>query len=218
MSNGSVIELHSYVGSHAWPDVADGDGAIDDLPWQDEPSRSESVLQFVADKSNPANSVWVGVDEKTNCPCRVSREQDLVASFTVIKRPLGSALCMMSHRPGVLVNAIAALDVTVLLPRDSVVITPGIYSYVTERIRPHVGAPFQELIGKKCPFCRIPVTADTQVVTCRCGVVYHHETEASHGAIVEKDRLNCLSKVSVCLSCSRPVTLDEYLIWDPGTL
>jgi hypothetical protein len=192
---------------------------MSDLPWQDEePQRSGSVLEIVADESNPDNAVRVGVDTETHCPCRVSCEQDSVATFAVIKRRFGPALCMTAHRDGVLVNGLPALDFTVLRPRDSLVIAAGIHSYVTERIRPYVGAPSPEQISEKCPFCRIPVTIDTRIVTCQCGVVYHHETEESHPAIDEKDRLNCLSKVRVCLSCSRPVTLEEYLVWDPGTL
>jgi hypothetical protein len=218
MFNGSTFELHSFVSSDGRWELNEAAEGMSGLPWQDEPHRSESVLEFVTDESNPDETIWVGVDKKTNCPCRVSGEQDRVASFAVINRRLGPALCMTSHRPGLLVNAIPALDMTVLLPRDSVVIAPGIHSYVTERIVPHVGAPSQAMIGKKCPFCRIPVTNETHVVTCRCGVIYHHETEESHGAIDEKDRLNCFSKVSVCLSCNRPVTLGEYLVWDPETL
>ena len=74
------------------------------------------------------------------------------------------------------------------------------------------------MIGMKCPFCKIAITADARVATCRCGVVYHDETAESHPEIPEQDRLNCLSKVRACLSCSRTVTLEESLVWDPGTL
>jgi hypothetical protein len=219
MSSGNAFELQSFGGrSHVETDLADTEHGAFGVPWQDEPHRSGSVLVFVADESQQENAVWVGVDKETNCPCRASGEQDSVATFSVIKRRLGPALCMTVHRAGVLVNGLPALDFSVLRPRDSLVIAPGIHSYVTERVRPYVGTPAQELIGKKCPFCRIPVTNDTRIVTCRCGVVYHHETEASHGAIAEKDRLNCLSKIRLCMSCSRPVTLEEYLVWDPGTL
>jgi len=96
------------------------------------------------------------------------------------------------------------------------VISPGVHTYVTQRIRPHVGPPLPSMIGQKCPFCRIPIDKDTSVVSCRCGVVYHKETAESHGHVEAADRLNCFEKVRACLSCNRPVTLNESLVWDPS--
>jgi hypothetical protein len=212
----NTYELHSYFTNlDSSANSISGDRELFELVWQDEMQRSLSVLELPADHRE---SVPVGIDENTNCPVRCHREQDLVVSFAVAKRRLGATLSMTVHRDGVLVNGILVLRFAVLSPRDSIVIAPGVHSYVTERIRPYVGTPSQDQIGLKCPFCRIPVTNDTRIVTCRCGVVYHHETEESHEAIGEDDRLDCLSKVRVCLSCSRPVTLQEYLSWDPNTL
>lgn len=219
MTNRSTFELLTFLDRpHAAPESANGDPGMPGMPWQDDNQRSKAVLEFFVNEREQDHAIRVGIEKGTGCPCPVTDQQDSIAGFAVIKRRLGSALTMTTHRGGVIVNGLPALSFTVLLPRDSVVIAPGVHSYVTERIRPYIGAPLPESIGVKCPFCRIPVTHDTRVVSCRCGVVYHHETEESHGAINEKDRLDCLSKIRVCLSCSRPVTLEESLVWDPETL
>ncbi len=222
MTSQSVFELHSYAGHlAAGLDQADDDWlAVMPLHTDQEDQRpSAAVLQFSVDESLDAGAVWIAIDKATGCPCRVGDQQDAVASFAVIKRRLGLALSMTTaDHAGVLVNGLPALGFTVLSPRDSVVLSPGVHSYLTERIRPHVGAPTEAMIGVRCPFCKLAITGDTFVATCRCGVVYHDEDAESHPAIPEEDRLNCVQKVRACLSCSRPVTLEESLVWDPGTL
>src|SRR5205823_5172789 len=78
--------------------------------------------------------------------------------------------------------------------------------------------PAGELVGKQCPFCRIPADTTTRVVTCRCGVLYHHETAESHPHVSEGERLKCFEMIRACLSCGRPVTAHDYLVWDPASL
>lgn len=221
MTSQSVFELHSFVGSSAAGSDQGGEEEwLAGTPWQEElvnQSPSAAVIQFPVEEG--LDAVWVAIDEATGRPCRAGDGQDAVAGFTVIKRRLGLALAMTTaDHAGVLVNGLPALRFTVLSPRDSVVLSPGMHSYITERVRPHVGAPTEPMIGLKCPFCKIAVDADTRVAACRCGVLYHAESAESHPAIAEEDRLNCLSKVRACLSCSRPVALEEFLVWDPGEL
>jgi hypothetical protein len=127
---------------------------------------------------------------------------------------------MMQPHGEVLVNGIPALDLTVVFPRDSIVLAPGIHSYVTQRISPHVGRPLQEHLGLRCPYCTIPITDETRIAVCRCGVAYHHEPPAPEADRNGDDteRLDCLSNVRACLSCGRPVALQQFLVWDPSTL
>ena len=211
----NLHELHSQVDqSHA------GTPSRDELEvsagrYDQKPHWISSVIQFPFDNGTPT---WIGIDENTGCPVRCHRKKDRAVSFVVAPRPFGMALVMTTHRSGVLVNSIPALSLTVLKPRDSIVIAPGIHSYITERIRPYSGAPTEQMVGQKCPYCSLGVTPTTSVVTCRCGVIYHHETEESHAEQKKEDRLNCLSSLRVCLSCGRPLTQEEYLVWDPSTL
>jgi hypothetical protein len=123
---------------------------------------------------------------------------------------------MVTCRTGVLVNGMAPLSFSLLLPRDTVVLSPDFHCYVTRRIRPFVGPPPPELLGKKCPCCRIPFSADAQVISHLCGLYFHYETEASHPDTPESDRLNCAAKLKACLSCHRPISPSEFLVWEPS--
>jgi hypothetical protein len=143
-----------------------------------------------------------------------------MVSFVIGQRRSNRLLMMLPHHDAVLVNGLLALALTVLAPRDSIVIASGIHSYVTERIRPHVGSPLRRHVGLRCPYCTIAITEETRIAVCRCGVAYHHEPVATDrdrkGG--DKERLDCLPNVRACLSCGRPVALEEYLVWDPSTL
>jgi hypothetical protein len=138
--------------------------------------------------------------------------------FRVVSRRLSQHLAMVALRPGVSVNGLDALPVSILGPRDTVTLGASSLCYVTARIRPHVGPPAAEHLGMRCPVCRIKVEKSTRIVTCRCGAVYHFETAESHPHLQEQDRLKCFEKIKVCLSCQRPVTVKEYLEWDPREL
>jgi len=221
MTDSSTFELHSFENSSLNSTEQSGvDLAFGGLAWNEETERKVSVLQFNGSDSEQGGPLWVGIDHQSGMPCRVHSPAGAVAGFSVVARRLSQALSMISpvEHAGLLVNGIPALRFSVLSPRDSVVLTHGVHSYVTERIRPYVGKPPKDMISMKCPFCKIPFSEDTQIVTCRCGVAYHFETDKSHPEIEEEERLNCLSRLQVCLSCSRPVSLEESLVWDPQTL
>ena len=135
----------------------------------------------------------------------------------MLRYQFSNRLALISRRRPVLVNGLPALSLAVVATRDSLTLGPETF-YVTERIRPHVGRPTEEMIGLKCPMCRVAVDAESVVVTCICGAVYHHETEQSHPDLPADERLNCLDQIRVCLVCNRPVTPHEHLVWDPQSV
>ncbi len=206
------FELHSTPLSHGNPQRDDLD--VFSQAEQDSPM-SVLTLPLVA---GAQSLVWVGADPATGQLCAVQDDAASVAGFTVVHRRLGPALGMVSCSGGVLLNGIPAIGFHVLGPRDSLVLWPGALSFVTERFEPYVGPPLAAHLGQRCPYDKIEIAKDTRVVTCRCGCVYHWETMESHPDIKDEDRLNCLEKVRLCLSCNRPVTLAPVLVWDPSEI
>jgi hypothetical protein len=204
----TTFELHdvSYAASEPFPQfsVAPAKAAPGD-----------TVL--VIDHEGPT---WIGFADEFGPPQRVSDAANAVFGVQVVRRKLTSELALAPLRPGVLVNSIPALKLTLLGTRDSLSAGAGRLIYVTKRFRPHVGPPTEEMIAArlKCPFCKLAVAADTVVVSCRCGVLYHRESEDSHPQLPAEDRLNCQAKISTCLSCGQLVSLAESLVWDPATL
>ena len=193
-----------------------GDGAdLDGLPWQEGQGTAWHLPLAIAEGDG---DVFVAADSATGELARVEHEGDAHAAFRVVRRRLGASLAMLPARDGVTVNGLPSLPLAILSPRDLVVLAPGCHSYVTERVRLHVGSPTPEMLGKKCPYCRVPIDKDTRVVSHRCGAVYHHETAESHPNVADDDRLKCFSEIRACVSCNRPVTLEEFLVWDPATL
>ena len=215
-SGGSQFELYTYA-------TAGGDPSpwnADEVPaaatdWQRPQPVEASVLVIAGEGKPDEEPIWIGTRRGSNQLRRVPDRKQALAGFQVVQRRLGHALGMWAIHPRVLLNGLPAMPFTVLAPRDALVIAAGNHTYVTERIRPYVGPPTAEMLGKMCPYCQIPIEEDTQVVTHRCGVVYHYETEESHPDTPAEDRLNCLEKIQVCLSCGHPVTLDETLVWEP---
>jgi hypothetical protein len=161
-------------------------------------------------------TVWINVDPATGQLVRVDGPRAAVAGLRVVPRRLSPALVLLARNDGILVDGLPALPLTVLATKDGLVVGPGCLVHVTERVRPHVGPPGEDLLGKKCPFCKIAIDADTRVVTCRCKAAYHHETKESHPH--EKEPLTCFEKVQACLVCGRPLTTESYLTWNPATL
>lgn len=205
----SVFELHTT------GVLGDDSLEVNRLPCHDSPAPAQLPPLMLDDLRVP---VWVGVDQRTGRLERVVDARQAVAAFCEAPRRLKSDLAMVALKDDILVNGLPALPVTVLGAKDSLALAPGCLCYVTERVRPFVGTPSGELLGKKCPVCRIPADDKTRVVTCQCGALYHHETKTSHPDVADEDRLSCFEKVQVCLVCGRPVTMDEYLVWDPSSL
>jgi hypothetical protein len=199
------FELHALV-AEAAPDVAAS-------PWADS---TPVVSQAEVSISGEEALVWARLNKTNDGLSRTRDRDEAVAGFRVVRRRLGSALAMVVRGEGVLVNGAPALPLAVLSVKDSVVLAPGRHFYVTQRLKPYLGAPPSGVLNKPCPFCQIPITDDTRIYLCPCGAPYHHETAESHPQIEENERLNCFAKIEKCLSCGRRLTLDEFLEWDPA--
>jgi hypothetical protein len=187
----------------------------DQLPWHDA-AETERLASFKIALDHGLR--WIRFDAERCEWHGVDNAAEATLGLKVVQRKLGNELAVLTRDPSRLINGLPALPVNVVGTKDSIVLAPGWLGYVTERVKPHVGVPLLAHLNLKCPFCRIPVDDKTRIVTCRCGAPYHHETAESHPETAENDRLKCFEKVKTCLSCSRPITLQEHLVWDPATL
>jgi hypothetical protein len=162
--------------------------------------------------------VWFTPNAKSQSLKRVRQRSASAIGFSFVRNRGKPALALLSNTDGVLVNGRPALPLSILAVKDCLVLGPAVHAYVTERVRPYVGAPPESLIGKQCPFCRIPFTADTTIASCRCGAAYHYEQPTDETEADPDEILRCFEKVRQCLACGRQLTLEEYLEWDPARL
>lgn len=168
--------------------------------------------------SESDGTVWFAPNAKSHSLKRVPKRSGASVGFSFVRNRGKPALAMLPNSEGQLVNARPALPLNILAVKDCLVLGPAVHAYVTERIRPYVGPPPKSLIGKLCPFCRIPFTADTTIATCRCGAAYHYEQPSDQSDVDPKEILLCFEKVRKCTACARQLTLEEHLAWDPAEL
>jgi hypothetical protein len=100
------------------------------------------------------------------------------------------------------VNGEAAPSLVVLAPGDFFQTAPGFGFTVALFCHPQVGAPPAGVVGRPCPFCRVPFAATATTFTCGCGAVLHCEVDAQHG-------LQCAQMSQACPVCKRPIALEE---------
>ena len=212
MDSRTLLELHPAVFA---PGAAPGPT---DLPWHEtQPSREASSppLVVAADKG----LIWAAANQEAGGRIQeVASPEEADAGFCFLALGRKNYLGLVALRPGILVNGAPSLSFTVLTTRNSVLLRSGHLAYVTTRVNPFVGPPWDDLLGKKCRFCSIPIDQSTQVVVCVCGQPFHHETPKSHPDVSsEEERLDCFSKVKKCLTCSKGLALEPFLLWDPGS-
>ncbi len=159
--------------------------------------------------------VLAKLDHPSGTLREVQDVHDADVALQIADRRFMSHLVVMSWQRSLLVNGVPALTFSALSPRDSLLFSPGALFYVTERIEPHVGPPLPRMVGQKCPCCQLPMEPGSVCVSCKCGLIYHNESEASHPDLLADDRLNCFSKLKNCLACKRELTQEPYLAWDP---
>lgn len=209
MAGMNQFELH-YAGAG----LDEAEDAVS-FPWEQQ-QKPESKAAFTIQGND--GTVWAALKEKTGQLKRVDSPNEADFGFCVLKRRFSTDLAMLTRRHDVLVNSLPAMKLTMLGTKDSLRLAAGQMFYVTERVNPYIGKATAEHVGKKCPFCRMPITEDTHVATCRCGAVYHHETADSHPDLTDEDRLDCVDKVQTCLACGHELKLEEHLLWDPAEL
>lgn len=184
-------------------------------PWNR--GKQESSLQPLS-IAESAGLLWFAPNPKSQSLKRVPKRKDATVGFRFVRNRGKPALAMLPNTDGVLVNGRPALPLNILAVKDCLVLGHAVHAYVTERVRPYVGPPPESLIGKPCPFCRIPFTADTIIATCRCGAAYHYEQPTDETKANPDEILRCFEKVRQCLACGRQLTLEEHLEWDPAKL
>ncbi len=183
------------------------------LPWHETGESAEfSSPPLVVDQDD--GLVWAKVDDPSRQVVKVSCAEQADVGLQSLGAGKKQVLGLLPLCPGILVNAVPALSFSALTTRDNFLL-PGCIAYVTRRIQPFVGSPPQELLGRECIFCGIPVEKGTRVVVCHCGQGVHYETADSHPGVAEEDRLCCFDQVKNCLACSRTLALEPYLLWDP---
>jgi hypothetical protein len=213
-ASGLQFELHQTA-------LLAGDAApVDQLPWK-ATQTDQLAERFVV--SGKGGVVWAAIGGgKLRA---VNGPDGAVFGLRAVYRGFTPRLALVALVDGVLVNGARAPRLAVLAPRDTVVlfgVEPALMLYVTERFRPFVGAATEDtgLLGQECPACAIEIQSEpaTHVATCRCGAVYHHETEETHPGLPPDERLDCLTKAGFCLRCKEKLTTEEKLVWDPATL
>jgi hypothetical protein len=148
----------------------------------------------------------------------VAEPREALFAARVIRWNFGAALAIVAYCEGLLVNGLKALQFSVLDIRSTLVV-PGIdaFFYVTEKIKPYVGPPPTEILGRECPACKIPFDVDTRVGACRCGQFFHFETPESHSDVDNEDRLDCFQRTGIC-HCGAALITEEQLLWRPDEL
>lgn len=162
--------------------------------------------------------VWARDDSRSKSLERVRDSSDATVGFRFVRHRGKAALAMLPRTDGALVNGRPALPLAILSVKDCLVLGHAVHAYVTERVRPYIGPPPAEYLSKQCPFCRIPFTPETELVTCRCGAAYHYERNGPGKSEDADEPLMCFEKARRCLACERPLVLEEYLEWDPAKL
>lgn len=204
---------------YASPPMADVTGGAGQLPWK--PTEVDRRFQPVLSVAHGQSPVWATVDGPRIRT--VDGPGQAAFGLRVVGQKVPGKLVLLTLDAEVLVNGAPAPGLVILGVRDSIyMVSAELVLYVTERFRPFLGCPTEEpgLVGQECPACAIEIQAEpaTQVVTCRCGAVYHHETAESHPHVPVEERLDCASRIKACLRCEQELTTEEKLVWDPATL
>jgi len=109
------------------------------------------------------------------------------------------------------VNGHVAPRVAILGEKDMVQLADDSALHVTLFIRPRIGSPPSELLGKTCPVCRTAFTESSTVYLCPCGTAMHCEPE-------DTDGLQCARMHHACIACERPITLKEGFSYWPDLI
>ncbi len=161
---------------------------------------------------------WVNLDQRSGELKRAKPRKGLAAFHPLADRNRRTRMALLTPSGGAMSNGLPSLSFSVLTLMDLVRLGPEWGHFLLEKYTPHVGRPTKEMLGKKCPFEGIPLTEDSWVASCRCGAVYHFETEETHPGLQEKERLNCFNKARKCGGCGRVLTTTPFLTEDPREL
>jgi hypothetical protein len=117
-------------------------------------------------------------------------------------------LAVADHFDALRVNGQAAPPATVLRENDFVQWGPEVSFVVALVHRSALGPPSPEDIGRPCPICRVPFSADAVTFGCACGTRVHCDGS--------EDGLQCAQRSGRCPSCCQPIDLEGSLTGSPA--
>ncbi len=121
-------------------------------------------------------------------------------------------LLALQAGPGrVRLNGLKMPPVALLQVRDQLQVDVTGTLHVTELRSGGAVPPSPAQVGTPCGVCRLPVTAQSRVYVCQCGVLLHLE-----GApIPAEDRLECALVGDTCPSCTTEIVSEGGHVWLP---
>ncbi len=185
------------------------------------PCREQRKAAFkLALRVAPGETAWVDLDPHTRELRRVAAGGPPLAGFRYEQTASSDQLVLFAKHDQVRVNGIRPLPMAVLETKDLIRLGPQSLFYLTERVTPYSGPPTDAMIaaGVRCAFCRLAFDKSTHILTHQCGLAFHDESEETHPEIPESDRLQCASRLAVCLGCKTPLSREPYLVWDPASI
>lgn len=123
----------------------------------------------------------------------------------------GAGAELLMQTPGALgvrVNGARPPCITPLVVGDQVQLDDAVV-HVTRHRHLEAGPPSEDLVGRRCGVCLVPIATHTTVVQHDCGQVLHLEPES----VPEEDRLECA--LFGCPQCEEPVSLECGLVYQP---
>ncbi|MHC4415958.1 MAG: hypothetical protein ACYS0G_11800 [Planctomycetota bacterium] len=114
----------------------------------------------------------------------------------------------------VLLNAAPAPRVAVLQVKDQLTLADGrLLLVLSMYVRPYVGGPKPETIGRKCSLCHIAIEATARVyVCCFCGEPLHCEKGPDQDP---EAGLQCAATTTTCPACLNDIVKTEGLTHIP---
>ena len=124
-----------------------------------------------------------------------------VRSRLVLLTPPELRLCL---------NGLPLPAVALLVVGDQLQLDTRAILHVTEVREAGASAPSPALVGSPCGVCRLPLTADTAVLICGCGLPLHLEGPPKP----KGERLEC-ALIGDCPSCGAEIKPDGGPVWLP---
>ena len=118
---------------------------------------------------------------------------------------------LLAPTSAVHINGLAAPPVAILDAGDQLRIHGDWLLHVARLLRPRIGPPPPEYVGRACVNCRYPFTRQSRVYLCPyCATAYHCEDAADRTDDQDDvGALECARMLSACLHCDQPVVLEE---------
>lgn len=181
-------------------------------------SRAAPDLSYLALPSD--SPVWLGLDSagQPSLSAGDTRAKTSLCCLEPVyhtERPLLVFLCPGSDRQqpsrprlnGQPAPAVAVLGIGDQLQVGSHVLHVTIYN------QPVIGPATDELVGRDCAYCRLPVAANATIYHCPCGAILHSEAEAGDSA---DEPLRCLQNVTLCPTCQESIHLEKGYLYEPA--